>query len=62
MAKYRVLEKSFIGGAVVEVDSIVDYDGEAGANLAPVKGKKAAPSTDQGTNTSAGDGSDSALV
>ena len=46
MAKYRVLQKSFINNAIVEEGEIVDYDGEPGPNLeivadeaAPAKGK-----------------------
>ena len=37
MAKYRVLEKSFIGDAIVEAGAIVDYDGEPSSNLEPIK-------------------------
>lgn len=33
MAKYRVLEKSFINNALVDEGAIIDYDGEASANL-----------------------------
>ena len=36
MAKYRVLERSFIGLAIVEPGEVVEYDGEVGDNLAPV--------------------------
>ena len=48
MAKYTVLEKSFINGSLVEAGTVVEYDGEASGNLelveeaAPKKGKKAA--------------------
>ena len=33
MAQYKVVEKSFINDMIVEVGDIVDYDGEASANL-----------------------------
>lgn len=36
MAQYRVLERSFIGNAIVEEGEIVEYDGEAAANLEPL--------------------------
>jgi hypothetical protein len=42
MAKYKVLTKSFINDRIVEEGDVVDYDGVAGPNLEPVKGKKAA--------------------
>lgn len=45
MAQYRVLERSFIGNAIVEEGEIVEYDGEAAANLELIKkGKKGADS------------------
>ena len=37
MAKYRVLEKSFINGDIYEEGAIVEYDGEASGNLELVK-------------------------
>jgi hypothetical protein len=49
MAKYKVLQKSFINGSLVEADAVVEYDGNASGNLElieevadPKKGKKAA--------------------
>jgi len=48
MAKYKVLEKSFINGSLVEAGAVVDYEGDASGNLelieekAPKKGKAAA--------------------
>lgn len=33
MAKYRVLEKSYIHDTIQEEGAIVDYDGEPGPNL-----------------------------
>jgi hypothetical protein len=33
MAKYNVLEKSYIGGRIVEAGEVVEYEGEAGKNL-----------------------------
>jgi hypothetical protein len=40
VAKYKVLEKSFINGALVEEGEIIDYDGEPGPNLEPVSKKR----------------------
>lgn len=34
--KYRVLQKSFIGNALRDEGDIVEYDGEASANLQPL--------------------------
>jgi hypothetical protein len=42
MPKYRVLQKSFIGNRIVEPDEIVEYDGAASGNLAPVEGTETA--------------------
>lgn len=36
MAKYKVLERSFIGNRIVEVGEVVEYDREPGENLEPV--------------------------
>ena len=33
MAKYRVLEKSFIGNRLVDEGAEIEFDGEAGDNL-----------------------------
>jgi hypothetical protein len=49
MAKYRVLEKSFINNALAEEGDIVEYDGEVSSNLelvddAPQRGR---PKKDQ---------------
>lgn len=35
--KYRVLEKSFIGGRIVEEGEVIEFDGKAGNNLEPIK-------------------------
>ena len=40
MAKYRVMEKSFINNTIVEEGAIIEYEGEAGPNLQLVKGKQ----------------------
>lgn len=57
MARYRVLEKSFINNHLVEANAEVDYDGEPGTNLqpldapeppAPVKAKKEKAAVDSG--------------
>jgi len=37
MAKYRVLQKSFVGNRIVEEGAIVDYEGEVSDNLEPVE-------------------------
>ena len=37
MPQHRVLERSFIGNAIVEEGAIVSYDGEAGPNLQPIE-------------------------
>ena len=36
MAKYRVLAKSFIGNALVEEGTVVEYDGLPSENLEPI--------------------------
>ena len=40
MAKYKVLEKSFINNAIVEEGAVVEYDGEASNNLELIDEKK----------------------
>jgi hypothetical protein len=67
VAKYRVLEKSYIGGRIVEAGEVVDHeffpdkDGKVGAStnleaLEPeVKARKAKKAAD---SAPAGDGSD----
>jgi len=40
MPQFRVLQKSFIGGRIVEEGELVDYDGETSDNLEPVKPRK----------------------
>ena len=40
MAKYRVLEKSFINNAIREEGEIVEYDGEVGSNLELIDDEK----------------------
>ena len=43
MAQYRVLQKSFINGQLLEEGAVVEFDGEASDNLELVKkGKKGA--------------------
>jgi hypothetical protein len=37
MAKFRVLEKSFINNRIVEPGDVVEYDGKHGKNLEPIK-------------------------
>jgi len=41
MAKYRVLQTSFIGNKLVQPGEIVDHDGEAGENLQKLTSKQA---------------------
>lgn len=36
MARYKLLEKSYIGGRLEEAGTEVDYDGEPGENLEPL--------------------------
>lgn len=40
MAKYRVMEKSYINNQLVEEGQVVDYDGEVSGNLEPIKQTK----------------------
>lgn len=40
MAKYKVLEKSFINNAIVEAGEVIEYDGEASNNLELIDEKK----------------------
>jgi hypothetical protein len=40
MAKYIVKELSYINGSLVQPGETVDYDGEASANLEPVKTRR----------------------
>lgn len=40
MAKYRVLEKSFIDNHLVEEGEIIEYEGEASGNLELVDQKE----------------------
>jgi hypothetical protein len=47
MARYRVLQKSFINDAIVEEGEIIEYDGEAGANLELVDAKQAKGGADK---------------
>ena len=42
MAKYRVLEKSFINNAVVEEGQVIEFDGEASSNLELIEDEKPA--------------------
>lgn len=46
MAQYRVVEKSYLGGQVVEEGEIVEYEGEAGPNLELVPKGKTPKKTD----------------
>lgn len=43
MAKYRVLEKSFIGNTIVEAGEVVEYDGRPGSNLELIEDAPAKP-------------------
>lgn len=54
MAKYEVLETSFINNAIVEPGAIVEFDGEPGPNLKPVKGKKGSAAADAADTGDAG--------
>ena len=52
MARYNVLETSFINNAVYEAGSVIEYDGEVAGNLELIddekpKAKKAAPAADE---------------
>lgn len=40
MAQYRVLQKSFVNNSLVEEGEIVEFDGEPGTNLEPLKKSK----------------------
>lgn len=40
MASYRVVERSFINNTIAEEGEVVEYDGEAGPNLEPVKAER----------------------
>lgn len=40
MARYKVLETSYINDAIIEPGTIVEYQGEPGANLELVKEDK----------------------
>lgn len=35
--RYRVLEKSFLNGRIVEEGDIIEYEGRPGSNLEPIK-------------------------
>lgn len=48
MAKYLVLEKSYIGGTIVEEGETVEYDGEAGPNLQLVEAEPEAEPKSKG--------------
>lgn len=52
MAKYKVLERSFINNAIVEAGEIVEYDGEPSSNLAKLT-KAEAKSADAAENEEA---------
>lgn len=43
MAKYRVLSKSYIDGSIVDEGDIVEYDGEASANLELIEPEECEP-------------------
>lgn len=43
MAKYRVLEQSFINDKLAEKGDIIDFTGAPGSNLELVKNQKTAP-------------------
>lgn len=48
MAQYKVLQKSFINGSIVEEGAIVEFDGTPHENLEPVKkAKKGAGAPDE---------------
>lgn len=51
MARYRVLEKSFINNSVVEAGAEVDYDGEPGFNLELIKPDKKSAKKDETANS-----------
>jgi hypothetical protein len=40
MAQYRVLQTSFINNALVQEGEVVEFDGEPGSNLEPLKKSK----------------------
>ncbi len=46
MAKYKVIQKSFIGGTIIdpevmsESECIIEYDGKAGSNLELIEDEK----------------------
>jgi hypothetical protein len=43
MAKYRVLTKSYIDSAIVNEGDVIEYDGEASANLELIEPEEAEP-------------------
>lgn len=43
MARYRVLDKSFINNTLFEPGAEIDYDGDAGANLELIESPKDEP-------------------
>ena len=52
MARYRVLQKSFIDNRIVEEGEIIDYDppeGGVAENLEPIRGKRGQADADPGT-------------
>lgn len=55
MAKYRVLQTSFIDNALVHEGAVVEYDGEAGPNLELIAEEKSAKG---GKGKPQGDGAD----
>ena len=52
MAKYRVLEKTYINNSIAEVGEIVEYDGQAGRTLELI-GKEAPVKAEEPANTEA---------
>lgn len=40
MAKFKVLQASFINNSLVQVGDVIDFDGDAGENLAPYNKSK----------------------
>lgn len=51
MARYRVLEKSFINNSVVDAGTEVEYDGEPGFNLELIKPDKKSAKKDEAADT-----------
>jgi hypothetical protein len=55
MPQYRVLQRSFINNAILEEGAVIEFDGEPGPNLEPIKVDKAAKGAKGGRGKAQGD-------